>query len=88
MKAQATNKQSQHIAPIRQWMTYLGGCTKQVYSRDKLQVLGIIMALNTCEAHQGVHHFAVIGEGHTVVMSDTGVECLRAQGVRIDSYDD
>lgn len=49
----------------------------------KSLILAVIMALNTCKEHQGVHHFAVVGEGCVVQMSKTGYQCLLDQGISI-----
>ncbi len=58
----------------------LSGCTK-VLTGNKQTLTGVLLALFTCEVHQGSHHFAVINEGEAIAMSDVALHCLRAQGV-------
>lgn len=64
--------------------TMLGGCTQELISADKNLIKVCVLGLLLCEDHGGVHHFAVIREGKSVVMSEVGVACLRGQGIEID----
>jgi hypothetical protein len=62
----------------------LGGIDRIVYSSDRSLTTAVILALRNCTEHIGVHHFAVIGEGHEVAVSLNGYQCLISQGVELD----
>lgn len=61
----------------------LEGCTVAIVAPDQKTAWGVVSALMTCTAHRGVHHFAVVNEGRSVVMNTIGFECLRDQGVNV-----
>lgn len=54
----------------------IGGCEAMVFVPSRELRLRLIERLNTCEKHDGSHHFAVVGEGRTIAMSLTGVVCV------------
>lgn len=41
----------------------------------------VVDHLHSCEDHEGVHHFAVVGEGDIVAFSAVALACLRAAGL-------
>jgi hypothetical protein len=59
----------------RTMISGLGGARfmADFYSREKIRAA--VAHLLTCHGH----HFAVIGEGHQLVMSHLAVECLRRE---------
>jgi len=60
----------------------VSNCTKGI-SGNKSMLLAAMMALFTCEEHNGVHHFAVINDGEMLVVSETAIGCLKKQGVEL-----
>jgi hypothetical protein len=62
-------------------LAQLSGCTEAVLFSTHMEAREAIRQLCSCNAHRGIHHFAVVNEGLTVVMSKTGVECLERAGV-------
>lgn len=64
----------------------LGGATMAM-SSDKKMVNACAFALLTCVEHHGTHHFAIIGEGQTLVMSKAAVKCLQNIGVGIENME-
>ena len=50
-----------------------------VHCSNKLAVQRVLIALATCVAHGGAHHFAVVGEGYDIGMTRVAKECLQGQ---------
>lgn len=67
-------------AIVEMW-PYLQGCTEGLHYPTKKAARAAIAHLNSCRAHRGVHHFAVVGEGKSIAISVTGLECLRKAGL-------
>jgi hypothetical protein len=59
----------------------LGGATHGYQFPTKAEAYLAVTKLMCCLPHFGEHHFAVIGNGQTVWMSQTGVNCLVDQGI-------
>lgn len=68
---------------MRGLLAELGGANRLIFTDQdhKKLLVPVVMALMVCEQHHGQHHFAVIREGAGLVLSETGVQCLLAQGV-------
>lgn len=62
----------------------LGGATQAFTSKKKADIVVAANSLMTCLDHHGVHHFAVIDNGRTIVMSEVGLACLLGRGIKID----
>jgi hypothetical protein len=67
--------------PSPQVIGMLNGATMIIDCDGHPLVRDIICHLNSCEAHGGVHHFAVINEGLSVAVSKCAIECLEAAGL-------
>ena len=64
----------------------LSGATMALASNKKM-VNACAFALLTCVEHSGAHHFAIIGEGQTLVMSKAALKCLQDMGVGIENME-
>lgn len=62
----------------------LGGVTEAYSSDQKSAIVVAANSLMTCIDHHGVHHFAVIDNGKTIVMSEVGLACLRGRGIKLE----
>jgi hypothetical protein len=60
----------------------LSGC-QFVVTGDADLITLVIMALRTCEEHQGTHHFGVVDDGRSVLVSMSALACLRKNGVNV-----
>lgn len=61
-------------------LAQLSACTEAITYEDKEAAFAAIWQLSSCGTHHGVHHFAVVGDGLTIVMSKTGLLCLEQAG--------
>lgn len=59
----------------------LSGATIGLSFVVKEDIAVAVSTLLTCEDHDGVHHFAVTGEGRTLWCSPTGWECIEKSKV-------
>lgn len=62
----------------------LGGVTEAFTSDKKEDIVVAANSLMTCLDHHGIHHFAVIDNGKTIVMSGVGLACIRGRGIKLE----
>ena len=67
------HQKPESLSPTALLMMGLGGAKFAIDFRDPVHVRDVVVKLLTCHNH----HFAVVGEGMTVVMSHIAVDCLR-----------
>lgn len=66
---------------IKQQLNALGNGMRHAFTFPSGGLEPYLVQLNSCVAHNGVHHFAVVGEGKTLIISETGRDCLRESGL-------
>lgn len=67
----------------------LSGATVGIVFANEHDIRLAVMAIMSCDAHGGVHHFAIAGEGKTLWASRSAIACINAAelGFNFPGYD-
>lgn len=59
----------------------LSGVKQFIAFTYRVDAIRAVIWLANCPDHHGAHHFAVVGDGGTIAMSQAGYDCLAKAGI-------